>query len=78
MLKETADVGSMGQKITVMVGAEERSSLSVQSACSELRWKTECQLGSVVLGANLLGTRCQSGSTCGLAVLWFLSSSYSS
>lgn len=75
MLKETADVGSMGQKITVMVGAEERSSLSAQTACSELRWKTECQLGTVVLGVSLLGTRCQSGSACGLAVLWSLSSS---
>lgn len=53
MLKETADVGSTGQKITVMVGAEERSSLSAQTACSELRWKTECQLGTVVLGASL-------------------------
>lgn len=75
MLKETADVGSMGQKITVMVGAEERSSLSAQTACSELRWKTECQLGTVVLGVSLLGTRCQSGSACGLAVLRSLSSS---
>lgn len=78
MLKETADVGSMAQKIAVVVGAEERRSLSVQAACPEPRWKTECQLGTVVLGASLLGTRCQSGSACGLAVLWSLSSSYSS
>lgn len=75
MLKETADVGSIDQKITVMVGAEVRSSLSVQSACSELRWKTECQLGTVVLGVSRLEIRCQSGSACGLAVLRCLSSS---
>lgn len=57
---------------------EEKSSLSVQTACSELWWKTECQLGTVVLGASLQGTQCQSGSACGLAVLRSLSSSYSS
>lgn len=49
---------------------------SVQTACSEPRWKTECQLGTVVLGASLLGTRCLSGSACGLAVLRSLSSSW--
>lgn len=56
MLKEIAAVGSTGQKITVLVGAEERSPPFVQII--ELRRKTECGSGSAILDSSLLGTRC--------------------